>query len=89
MIQTFAVICWNKLQTRSFLGAQFLGVYYYLLSQNEIRGIVFELPFPPIAQLVERRAYTSVVLGSSPSRRTKSTNNNQIGYTIANANTSY
>ena len=25
---------------------------------------------PPIAQLVERRAYTSVVLGSSPSGRT-------------------
>lgn len=26
--------------------------------------------FPPVAQLVERRAYTSVVLGSSPSGRT-------------------
>lgn len=32
--------------------------------------LIKDILFPPVAQLVERRAYTSVVLGSSPSGRT-------------------
>lgn len=39
--------------------------------------------YPPVAQLVERRAYTSVVPGSSPGGRTLNTGFSQYFYCLS------